>query len=171
MYACLRALSALVLIYAACFNQQKPLIRYLTISPVAMARGVADYNIWRDTDWGRDRQYYTRKFYGDDRVRLFSRLTESTKKVGVISEGIVWLYPYLRSRPDLRFVVMGARVTAKAGSARIGVDYLLCINTRCENIPHSNEALLLWHDTGNAGVRKGALLQLSGGRVGKALSK
>ncbi|NJP04819.1 MAG: hypothetical protein HC837_03900 [Chloroflexaceae bacterium] len=106
-----------------------------------------DQSIWGKTDWGRDRYYYARKRYGDDRVPTILAALPPDAQVALVTtktEGLLeeWIYHYLLGRPDIDFSVLSPELIASLiegqqaawETARRDYDYLLCMGGSCQSL-------------------------------------
>ncbi|MAG35255.1 MAG: hypothetical protein CL878_03260 [Dehalococcoidia bacterium] len=138
-------LAGLILVYAAAYNAPKPLIARFTWRVPEIIRELPQHHIWKRTDWGRDRLYYTRR-YGDQRVAEFAATIPDQAQVGIIA-GATPIYHYLLIRPDVRFVglamerVVGGNVHLAASNE---LDYVLCVGVTCETVSNGMPATELW---------------------------
>jgi hypothetical protein len=138
----IQILSLAILVYCCAINQAKVVVgaAYLkqSIDTFTFAPGLFEQGIWSQTNWGRDRFYYARRYYGNNRVNEFIQLVKPNARVAVMSANLGWLFHYMLYRPDIHFVPLSEMNTSgKALSIDLlkGFDYLLCINRTCDELP------------------------------------
>jgi hypothetical protein len=85
-------------------------------------------NIWSKTDLGRDRLYYARKHYRDDRVEQFRDLVAPGSKVALVAGDNSWIYHFYLVNPDVEIVPTSL---AKFNNNSQAYDYLLCVDVEC----------------------------------------
>jgi hypothetical protein len=165
-----------ILVYCCVVNQAKSLLgpgalkqsaRQFTLAP-----GLIEQSIWVQTDWGRDRHYYARRYYGNNRIEEFIQVVKPNARVAVVSQHHGWLFHYLLYRPDIHFVPLSSNdSTGKVLSTELldGFDYLLCINRSCGDffLPDKHELLLeykpdkqIWEVSLGEYVSPGGLIRL-----------
>ena len=165
-----------ILVYCCAVNQAKSLLgpgameqsaRQFTLAP-----GLIEQSIWVQTDWGRDRHYYARRYYGNNRVKEFIQVVKPNARVAVVSQHLGWLFHYLLYRPDVHFVPLSSMDSAGKAlglDSLEGFDYLLCINRSCEEffIPEKHELILeyksekqIWEVPLGEYIRPGGLIRL-----------
>ena len=148
----LQTVALLILVYCCVVNTDKPLvgIPYFvqSIKQFTLVPGLISQGIWGQTNWGRDRLFYSRRFYGNNRVKEFMDIVKPNAKVAILSNSnkTTWLFHYMLYRPDVRFVPLpGEEMTGKKLDADSleGFDYLLCINRSYEEffLPGKHELL------------------------------
>ena len=139
-----------ILVYCCAINQDKLLVGpghlMLSIKQFTPAPGLFEHGIWAQADWGRDRFFYARRYYGNNRVKEFIDIVKPNAKVAVVAAGQSWLFHYMLYRPDVHFVPLpGKAITGKELDADSleGFDYLLCINRSYEEffLPGKHELL------------------------------
>jgi len=159
------AISGLTLFYACTFNHKKPLFPSWGWAIPGETQSQFE-NIWAQTQWGRDRDYYNRRHFKDDRVSEFSKIVPTGARVGIKTGPQAWTYPFLLSRPDVQFVpftdsrLCPAKMTTQGEIKEL--DYLLCLNVDCKTITDKLEAVQIWEsiDALNSGVYRTALFRL-----------
>ncbi|MEK6766548.1 MAG: hypothetical protein AABY49_10045 [Planctomycetota bacterium] len=165
-----------ILVYCCVINQDKLLVGpghlMQSMKQFTLAPGLFEYGIWTQTDWGRDRFFYARRYYGNNRVKEFMHVVKPNARVAVVSQHLGWLFHYMLYRPDVNFVPLHTKdSTGKAlGTESLeGFDYLLCINLACDEffIPEKHELLLeykpekqIWEVPPGEYVSPGGLIRL-----------
>jgi hypothetical protein len=155
----LRVLACAILYYACCFNQAKDLIHPADLlQSLRSARprpGLLTDSIWYRSRLGRDRAFYWRGHFGDDRVAQVSRELPPGSRVALVTRWNAWVFPFLQSRRDVRFlpVPWGEPLPAP-------VDYVLCVNVACpaETLPAG--AQVLWSVSASPAVKAGTLARV-----------
>ncbi len=147
IFSVLRFSTILILCYCTIFNQEKELLNARAMIDLAGGkdtfRQIFTNNIWSQTQFGHNRQYYTEKYFGDSRVHEFAKLIPQGANVGVLTRGSSWVYPFFAIRPDINFTAL----TFFKDSSRFkdhfnyDVDYILCINTSCERLEQQTQQL------------------------------
>lgn len=120
----LAAVGCCLWLYAALLNQGKPMFPRSMLGDVE--DGWEQKSVWSATGFGLDRGFYHRQLFGDDRVDVFSKVVRSGATIAVEMCNH-WLYPYLHTRPDVRFLPFDR--IAECGpscGADSGLDYTLC---------------------------------------------
>lgn len=148
----LRAVQAcccLLLIYACVANDLKPLFQ-APREPFVTSRAL-DFrkwpewmrrkSVWAVTQWGRDRLYYARLHYGDDRVEQFGFRIPHGARVALLAGDDSWIYHFLLTRPDVRFMPMSLE---KALDPSASAEYILCLDEGCNGAPDAPENGVLW---------------------------
>ncbi len=166
-----------ILVYCSVINQAKLLVGTVplmqSVKQFTLAPGLIEQGIWTQTNWGRDRLYYARRYYGNNRVKEFIHAVKPNARVAVASQHLGWLFHYMLYRPDVSFTPVFSidRVTGKAlGMDSLdGFDYLLCINRSCDEffIPEKHELILeykqekqIWEVPLGEYIRPGGLIRL-----------
>lgn len=165
-----------ILVYCCAINQAKVMVGVAhlkqSIKTFTLAPGLFEQGIWAQTNWGRDRLYYARRYYGNNRVNEFIQLVKPNARVAVMSTELGWLFHYMLYRPDVHFIPLfemdTSGKTLGTGSLE-GFDYLLCINRTCEelSLPEMYELLQeykpennIWDVPLGEYVRPGGLIRL-----------
>ena len=98
--------SVLILFYSAVYNTQKPLLTTHWIW--RLPADLAENSIWARTSWGRDRLYYARQYYQDDRLISFKQLVPAGATVAMVVKDPKmsgpWVYQYLLMNPGVKFI-------------------------------------------------------------------
>ena len=114
---------ALIMLVSACvLNVSKPLSG-LSIKEFFKP------NIWSKTDLGRDRLYYARKNYGDNRVEQFRDLVVPNSKVALVAGEKSWIYHFYLVSPQVEIVPTSL---AQVKNNLQVYDYLLCLDVECD---------------------------------------
>ena len=159
----IQLVAGLILLYAAFFNQAKPL--FLRWWPADQwAYHLEWTSIWTSSDWGRNRAYFIDRHYGDQRVAEFSVLIPPQARVGLTVTDETWIYPYLLQRSDLNFIpldyayVGAPEQTLQDKLSRL--DYILCLDQACELDFAGLEMVHAWQSEENVADRRGALFRV-----------
>ena len=164
-----------ILVYCCVINQAKLLVGVpfmQSMMQFTLVPGLDEQGIWAKTNWGRDRHYYARRYYGNNRVNEFMQVVKPNARVAVVSQHLGWLFHYMLYRPDVQFVPLPMKEsTGKALSTDSleGFDYLLCINRECDEffVPEKHELLLeyksekhIWEVPPGEYISPGGLIRL-----------
>jgi hypothetical protein len=158
--AALRLLACAILYYACCFNQAKDLVRpydiFQSLRALRPVRGLVTDSIWYRTRFGRDRAFYWRAQFGDDRVSRVSRELPPGARVALVTRWNAWVFPFLQSRRDVRFLPV-----PWGQPLPMPVDYVLCLNVACppETLPAG--AQVLWSVSASPAVKAGTLARVA----------
>ena len=101
-------------------------------------------NIWSQTDFGRDRLYYARKYYQDDRVEQFRDLVAPGSKVALVAGDKSWIYHFYLVNHNLKIVPTSL---AKLEEQAQTYDYLLCLDVKCNLSQNKNTYKTLWQSS------------------------
>ena len=141
---------ALILLISACvLNVAKPL-GGLSITEFFKP------NIWSKTNFGRDRLYYGRKHYGDDRIEKFRDLVPSGSKVALLADDKSWIYHFYLVNPQVEIIPTSL---SKLSNNWQNYNYLLCLDVDCNLTQLKLNYQTLW-ESSTKSSRPGTLIQL-----------
>ncbi|NJP05557.1 MAG: hypothetical protein HC837_08030 [Chloroflexaceae bacterium] len=132
----------MLLAYACAINTSKPLLSISALRHADIGALVTD-SIWGKTDWGRDRYYYAREHFGDDRVpTILAALPPDSRVALVATIRSHWIYHYLLGRPDVSFAVLSRGLNSRLKEGQQAAwdavhrdyDYLLCMGDTCQSL-------------------------------------
>lgn len=115
-------LSLFILISSCALNSEKP---FCGISIKEFFKP----NIWLHTDLGRDRLYYARKYYRDNRVNEFKNRVPEGAKVALVARDNSWIYHFYLGRPEVKIKPISL---GELSQNSILYDYILCLDINCE---------------------------------------
>lgn len=160
-----------ILIYCCAVNQAKSLLgpgaMRKSAQQLTLAPGLIEQSIWAQTNWGSDRHFYARRYYGNNRVAEFINMVGPNARVAVVSRQLGWLFHFMLYRQDVHFVPLNDKTLGM--DSLEGFDYLLCINCDYEEfyMPERHELLFeynpekyIWEVPLGEYVRPGALVRL-----------
>lgn len=86
-------------------------------------------NIWLHTNFGRDRLYFARKYYKDNRVEEFNDRVPEGSNVALVAGDTSWIYHFYLGNPTLTIKPIQLESSSKNLA---GYDYALCLDIDCE---------------------------------------
>ncbi len=122
----IKAAAIMVFGYSCFSNDQKPFYPFIEASEDTTN------NIWSATNWGRNRDYYADRRYGDQRLTIVNNLIPADVRVGLLTDGNSWIYPFLLARRDVTWVPLDHfqdnRDQEKRSKALHHLDYVLILS-------------------------------------------
>ena len=142
----LKILSILLLLYACAFNVDKRLVT--SYKPSKWPEEITTQSIWKQSNFGRDRDFYFNRLYGDDRLDVFTKLVPSGSQVALVVGHDTLTYNFLLRNPDLEFTPM-KQLVLDSHSQALQYDYILClkdvVEVKCDlNNEVLNSSEVLW---------------------------
>jgi hypothetical protein len=111
---------------------------------------------------GRDRLYYGKRYYKDDRLIRFQQLVPAGARVAMLVEdpkmSCPWVYPYLLMNPAVKFI---PATPSQLTDGVIKADYSLLLDSELRNSTVAEEEVVWEPARNNKLIFEGTLLRLS----------
>ncbi len=151
----------LSLVIALILNNNKQLInspnQLSDLIPINWGQNILENSIWSETNLGKDRLFYAKNQYGDERVDQFTKLVPPGAKVGLIAGDDSWIYHYLLFNPKNKFTPLRL---SSLNDQEPKFDYLLCLDIACDlNQTGLTKAKIVWSSQKSA--KEGKLIEIN----------